>query len=240
MIKVHKFGPSFGLPDASPFVMKVETYLRMTGQPYETLTADVRKAPRGQLPCIEVDGKIVPDSTIIVDMLEDARADKLDAHLDAQQRAVALAFKSMLEEHVYFGVLFLRWGTDDGWAVMGPQLKVMLGQMGVPSILCGVVSGTARKQVIERARRQGMGRAPRTEIAKTLMRLTDALSDHMGSRTYFCGDAPTTFDATVYAFVAGLLCPAFDNEVRRHAAEKKNLVLYAARMKEKYWSDPSA
>ena len=43
------------------------------------------------------------------------------------------------------------------------------------------------------------------------------------------------YDATVYAFVAELLCPAFDNEVRRHVASKKNLVDYEARIKEKYW-----
>lgn len=29
-IKLHKFGPAFGLPDASPFVVKLETYLRLT------------------------------------------------------------------------------------------------------------------------------------------------------------------------------------------------------------------
>src|SRR5689334_6212303 len=60
MIKVHKFGPAFGLPDASPFVHKVETYLRLTDQKYETVNADVRKAPRSQLPYIEVDGKKIP------------------------------------------------------------------------------------------------------------------------------------------------------------------------------------
>jgi len=82
MIKVHKFGPAFGLPDPSPFVTKLETYLRMTGQPYEAVTGNVPKAPRGHLPLIEIDGKIVTDSTAIIDQLEAARSDKLDARLD--------------------------------------------------------------------------------------------------------------------------------------------------------------
>src|SRR5580693_2900258 len=107
MIKLYKFGPAFGLPDASPFVMKVETYLRITGQKYEVATGDVRKAPRAQLPFVDVDGTVIPDSTAIVDHLEAARADKLDAHLTPAQRSVGLAFKSMLEEHLYFGILFL-------------------------------------------------------------------------------------------------------------------------------------
>jgi glutathione S-transferase len=237
MIKVHKFGPAFGLSDASPFVMKVETYLRITGQKYETITADVRKAPRSQLPVVDVDGKVIPDSTAIIDHLEGERSDKLDTHLDAGQRAVALAFKSMLEEHLYFGLLFMRWATDDGWSVFEPSLREMLGKMGVPSLLRGMVCGSARKQVVGRTRSQGIGRQPRAELVATCSKIVDALAEQLGERPYFCGEKPTTYDATVYAFAAGVLCPAFDNELRKHAASKKNLVSYESRLKAEYWKD---
>jgi glutathione S-transferase len=237
MIKVFKFGPAFGLPDASPFVMKVETYLRLTDQKYEVVSGDVRKAPRKQLPFVEIDGKVIPDSTAIVDHLEGLRPEKLDAHLDAGQRAIAFAFKSMLEEHLYFGMLFMRWTTDDGWAVFEPSLREMLGKMGVPSLLRGMVSGSARKQVIGRTRTQGLGRQPRTEVVVACSKIVDAFAEHLGDRPYFCGDAVSTYDATAYAFAAGVLCPAFDNELRKHTATKKNLVAYAERMKERYWKD---
>jgi glutathione S-transferase len=235
MVKVHKFGPSFGLPDASPFVMKVETYLRMTDQKYETVASDVRKAPREQLPYISVDGKVIPDSTAIVDHLESARADKLDAHLDAKQRAVAHAFKSMLEEHLYFGVLFMRWATDDGWTVFEPELRTML--VAVPSLMRGMVIKSIRKQVIGRTQRQGIGRKPRAEVVAECSKIIDAVAEQLGDRPYFCGDKPSTYDATVYAFLTGVLCPVFDNELRKHAATKKNLVAYTEKMREKYWKD---
>jgi glutathione S-transferase len=237
MIHVHKFGPAFGLPDASPFVTKLETYLRIIGQKYETVTADVRKAPRAQLPFVDIDGQVIADSTAIVDHFEAVRPEKLDAHLDAGQRAVALAFKSMLEEHLYFGLLFMRWATDDGWAVFEPTLLEMLGTMGVPSLLRGMISSSARKQVINRTRTQGIGRQPRAELVGNCTKLIDALAEHLGERPYFCGDQPTTYDATVYAFVAGVLCPAFDNELRKHAATKANLVRYEQTMKERYWKE---
>lgn len=237
MIKVYKFGPAFGLPDASPFVMKVETYLRITDQKYEVVSGDVRKAPRKQLPFIEVDGKIVPDSTAIVDQLEGTRSEKLDAHLDASQRAVSQAFKSMLEEHLYFGLLFMRWVTDDGWTVFEPTLREMLGQMGVPGLMRGMVCKSARKQVTNRVWTQGLGREPRSEVVGACTRLLDALSVQLGDKSYFCGDRPTTYDATVYAFAAGVLCPAFDNEVRKHAASKSNLVSYADRLAKQYWKE---
>lgn len=240
MIKLHKFGPSFGLPDASPFVMKVETYLRLTGQPYETVTGDVRKAPRRQLPVAEIDGKIVPDSSAIVAALEARRAEKLDAHLDGRQRAIATAFKSMLEEHLYFAILYMRWTTDDGWAVFEPTLREMLGRMGVPGMLRGMVAGQARKYTVERTARQGIGRRPRGEVVASCQQMVDAFAAQLGDGPFFFGDRPSTFDATAYAFAAGALCPAFDNEVRKHAAGKANLVAYEQRLKDKYWKDPAA
>ncbi len=235
MIKVHKFGPAFGLPDASPFVCKVETYLRLTDQKYETTRSDVRRAPRAQLPVVEIDGKLIPDSTAIIDALEAKRPEKLDAHLDFKERAVALAFKSMLEEHLYFGLLYMRWTCDDGWTVFEPSLRDMLGTMGVPSLLRGMIAGRARKYTVGRTKIQGMGRKPRSEVVAICSQLIDALVVQLGDRAYFCGDRPTTFDATVYAFALGALCPAFDNEVRKHAANKNNLVAYVDRIKEQHW-----
>jgi glutathione S-transferase len=237
MIKLYKFGPAFGLPDASPFVMKLETYLRITGQKYQAISGDVRKAPRKQMPYVDRDGTIVPDSEAIVEMLEAARSDKLDAHLDAGQRAVAVAFRSMLEEHLYFGLLTMRWATDDGWTVFEPTLREMLGNMGVPGLMRGMVAKSARKQVIGRVRTQGVGRQPRTELVARCTEMIDALSQQLGDRPFFCGDRPTTFDATVYAFTAGLLCPAFDNELLKHTRTKTNLVAYEARLKAQYWKE---
>jgi glutathione S-transferase len=235
MIRLYKYGPAFGLPDASPFVVKLETYLRMTGQSYEPVTGDVRKAPRRQLPFVDIDGKILADSTAIVDHLESLRAEKLDARLDARQRAVALAFKSMLEEHLYFGLLFMRWATDEGWAVFEPTLRDMLGAMGVPSFMRGSIAKSARKYTVTRVKTQGMGRQPRTEVAGTCKKLLDAVAEQLGDGPYFCGAGLTTYDATVYAFAEGILCPAFENEVRRHAVTKANLVQYVERMKKAHW-----
>jgi glutathione S-transferase len=237
MIKLYKFGPAFGLPDASPFVMKLETYLRITGQKYEAINGDVRKAPRKQMPFVDVDGKVMPDSQAVINMLEAARAEKLDAHLNAGDKAVAVAFRSMLEEHLYFNVLYMRWATDDGWSVFEPTLREMLGNFGVPGIMRGMVSKSARKQTVDRVARQGVGRQPRTELVARSLELIDALAEQLGDKAYFCGDKPTTFDATVYAFTAGLLCPAFDNELLKHSKTKKNLVAYEDRLEAKYWKD---
>ena len=50
MITLYTFGPRWGLPDPSPFVMKAEVLLKMAGVSYEkSVQPDPRKAPKGKL-----------------------------------------------------------------------------------------------------------------------------------------------------------------------------------------------
>lgn len=79
MIKVYQFAPAWGLPNASPFCMKLETYLRMADIPYEIVpNADVRKAPKGKMPYIKHEGKVIGDSGLIIEYLKSVYGDKLD------------------------------------------------------------------------------------------------------------------------------------------------------------------
>ena len=59
MITLYTFGPYFGLPDPSPFVMKAEVLLKMADLPFATDTTGFPKAPKGKLPYIRDDGKII-------------------------------------------------------------------------------------------------------------------------------------------------------------------------------------
>lgn len=95
-IRLHQFAPAFGLPNASPFCMKVETYLRMAGLPWEAVNdGDVLKAPKKKLPYIKDGDRVVADSSFIIDPLKATRGDALDDWLDASQRGVALAFQRL-------------------------------------------------------------------------------------------------------------------------------------------------
>jgi glutathione S-transferase len=65
MITLYAFGPAFGLPDPSPYVIKTEIQLKMAGLPYRRDLTGFPTAPKGKLPYIEDDGEVVPDSTFI-------------------------------------------------------------------------------------------------------------------------------------------------------------------------------
>jgi len=101
MIKLYQFSPAFGLPNASPFCMKLETWLRMAGLSYECPRgADLRKSPKGKMPYIEDGGKTVADSSLIIDYLTKKYSVTLDAHLTPRERGEALALQRLFEEHL--------------------------------------------------------------------------------------------------------------------------------------------
>src|SRR5690348_16947942 len=115
MITLYQFAPAFGLPNPSPFCFKVENYLRMTEEPFETKIGDVRSAPKGKLPFIKDGGIVVSDSSHIVQHLVRTRGDKLDKHLSAHDRAVGHAVRRMVEEGTYFCLVYARWIDDAGF-----------------------------------------------------------------------------------------------------------------------------
>ena len=95
MITLYSFGPAFGLPDPSPFVMKAEVLLKMSGLPYRTDTRGFRNAPKGKQPYIDDDGERVADSTFIRWYLEKKYTIDFDRDLTPDTTS------SQYKQHVY-------------------------------------------------------------------------------------------------------------------------------------------
>ena len=112
MITLYTFGPYFGLPDPSPFVMKAEVLLKMADLPFETDTGGFGKAPKGKLPYITDDGEIIANSTFIRLHIEKKYGFDFDAGLSPPNRAIAWAFEKMCENHLYWAGLHARWMVD--------------------------------------------------------------------------------------------------------------------------------
>src|SRR5262245_8034800 len=115
MIILNKFVPAWGLPDLSPFCIKVETYLRMAGVPFQSRVADARSAPKGKLPYLDDGGTLIADSRDIIAHLEAKLPRPLDTGLGASERALATAFRALFESELYFCALYRRWQLDTGW-----------------------------------------------------------------------------------------------------------------------------
>ncbi len=232
MITLYSFGPSHGLPDFSPFVMKAEVLLKMSGLPYRTDTSGFRKAPKGKLPYIEDDGALVADSTFIRWHLEQRHGIDFDRGLSAEQKATAWAFEKMIEDNLYWVVVDLRWVNEENFNKGARNFF-----KPVPAFIRPLVIATVRRKVRASLRAQGMGRHAPEEIAALGRRSIDAIADFLRDKPFFMGAAPSGVDASLFAFVAGILCRDFRSPVREAAERHDNLRRYVGRMTARYYPD---
>lgn len=232
MIKLHQFAPAFGLPNASPFCMKLETYLRMAGLPYELDNrGDVLKAPKGKLPFIDDDGTRVADTSFIIDHLKARHGDPLDAWLSPLQRAQATAFQRLFEENLYWAVVHTRWIDETGWQ----QTRVAFFG-GLPAPLRWLLPPLARRGLRAQLKGQGMGRHGRDEIHAIARRDLTAVADFLGDQPFMLGEQPSSLDAIAYAFLANLLWAPVASPIQAHARSRPTLEAYCQRMKARYFS----
>ncbi|MEI9990847.1 MAG: glutathione S-transferase family protein [Rhizomicrobium sp.] len=226
MITLYGFGPAFGLPDPSPFVMKTEVQLRMAAIPYRRERGAPPQSPTGKVPFIADDGVVIADSTFIRHHLEEAHGADFDRALTDEQKAEAWAVERMLENHLYFALVHARW-IDDANFAKGPA-----------HFFDGAPDGAraaARAQVRATLHGHGLGRHGPDEIVWLAARSLKSLSVLLGTKRYLMGDDPCGADATAFAMLAAILTPFFTSGVRDAASGHDNLVAYSGRMMGQYY-----
>lgn len=232
MITLYTFGPAFGLPDPSPFVTKVEVLLKMAGLAYRTDTTGFRQAPKGKLPYIDDDGEQVADSTLIRGHLENKYRIDLDKGLSAEQRAIAWAFEKMAEDNLYWALVDARWVDEENFA-KGPKNFFRK----IPAPVRPLMVALIRRRLKRTLYGQGTGRHTGAEIVALGTRSIAAIADFLGPKPFFMGGSPTGADATMFAFIAGALCPHFDTPLRTAAQRHENLRRYVGRMTARYYPE---
>jgi glutathione S-transferase len=238
MITLYRFVPAWGTPDLSSFCSKVEIYLRMVGLPYETRTADARKAPLGKLPYVDDEGKVICDSRNIIEHFEARLPTPLDHGLGAQERALCCAFRALLEEECYFYTLRLRWVEDDGFAQYLPTLTQYGKELGMPGWLAPLLlRSVVRKGVIKSTYGQGAGRHSLEEIDRRMCEAVEATATQLGQGPYFLGERPRVIDATVFSFLWSLRAGPFESRARRLALASTSLSAYCEHMQARYFGE---
>lgn len=232
MIRLFQFPPVWSLPSGSPFCVKVETYLRMVGLPYETVNdSDVRKAPKHKLPVIQDDSRKVADSGFIVEYLKATYGDPLDTRLSPAEKGVALAMRRLMEEHLYWCLLYVRWQIDAHWPAMREAFFSFL-----PALLRSTVANAARKQVQAELHGHGMGRHTPEEVYSLARADLDALAAFLADKPFFMGPSPTSLDACAYAFLSNALWGPPGTPIQQHARSLAAVRTYCERMKDRYYA----
>ncbi len=233
-IRLFAFGTGWGVPfkTSAPFPLKLETWLRMAGIPFEFVVAnDPNKGPKGKSPWIEIGTERMGDSALIIEFLEQRFGINIDAHLDAQQRALAVSVQRMLEEHFhqcFEHQLFFGRGAEERLQEFAATMPIPLRWL-VPTVL----KRTFAKQLYAR----GMGRHAEEVIIAQGKSDLDALSVLLGNQPYFLGDQPSSIDACVFGFLGVSLYVDGDNPLYQYGASIENLMRYCERMRARYFPE---
>lgn len=222
MMRLFAFAPAMGAISPSPFSVKSLALLEMSGLPYARVNGDPRRAPNGKLPVLEDDGRTIADSHLIQAHLARAHGFDPDAHLSDEDRAVSAAFRALLEDQLYWVLVYSRWIDNPGQtrdAFFAP----------LPAPLRPVIFGIVRRQVRAALHGQGMGRHDRDRIYRFGAEGVAALAGYLGDRPYFLGERPGTVDTALFGFLENVITPPLATPLKEAVCGHPALVAYHER-----------
>ncbi|TPX30735.1 hypothetical protein SmJEL517_g05757 [Synchytrium microbalum] len=209
----------------SPYVTKLELYLRICKVKYVSKLTERTKAPRSKTPYIKYNEDIVGDTSLIIRYLErNGVSQSLDSHLTKEQVAIGTALFSLAEDRIYWATVYQRWQHEPNWA---ETTHVIFGGMPAPMRYI-IANYLARPSAIKQLYGQGFGRFSWEDVVSFADAAIDAVSVYLGSKKYLFGDQISSYDCSVFGMISSILyCTHFpDNKLRDLVLKHKNLVEY--------------
>lgn len=234
MITLYGFGTRFGLPDISPFVLKVDVFLRMNNLEFQRKNGlpYLRNSPKGKLPVIDDGGKTVADSSFIIEHLIKSHNLTIDDWLTKEQKATAYLINKSIDENFYWCLIYSRWICEDSW----PRVKKELfARLPFPVRL--VIPHIVRKGLKDTLFKHGIGRHSDAEIHEIARKSLQSFADILGDKPYIFGDKPCSLDATLYGFLAQAILIDMDTSMTKVARAFPTLVDYCERMRATFYAD---
>lgn len=225
VVLLHHCGQGPHAPSLSPFILKLETFLRVTQTPYQIIR-DYKMGPKGKVPWIEYSGTNMCDSQLCMEYLKIKLNLDLDDHLSVKEKAISTAFQRMVDEHTYWVMVHWRWDFD--------REKICFKQANWGSLALTVSAYLQRRA----AWTQGVGRHNKEELLEIVRKDFSALSDFLGTKHFFFGDRPSCVDCSVFGQLSQFLWHLPGSEP--NAMLKKeflNLYEFCHRMKDHFWPD---
>lgn len=242
VVYLYQFTRTPLLPSMSPYCLKVETWLRLTGLKYENIDHKLKlRSKKGQLPFVEVNGEEVADSAIIIKELAQRYEKELDSALTQEQRNIAHAMISMLENHLIWVLLFWRSKNPEqmikGYKV---NLQHALGSRLPNAVLNFFFKFQFGRKGSKKVKAQGLGVHKPEEIEEFGKQDLKVLSELLADKPFFFGDEPTTLDCVAFSVLAQI--HYISDEVKYALKEFMqencpNLVGHVSRIKERCFPD---
>jgi len=213
--------------------MKLEAWLRLAELPYEVHNVqNPSRGPKGKVPFI-TDGDVeMGDSSLIIEYLKQQYGVDPDAALTAEQRALATAYQRLMEDHLYFTLMYSVWADETFWP---GSRQAIFG--GIPWPLRPLLAGVVQRDLRKVLHAQGTARHSRAEIYAQAAIDIHALSTQLGTKPFFLGDTAHTIDAVAYGFLATILQRPTPTPVKQATQQHDNLVAYFERLQTRFFAD---
>lgn len=230
VVVLHQFWRGKYCPNMSPYVLKVECFMRLAGIKYVT---DIQKpfGARGLCPWITLNGEDIDDSQHILERLTEQFNVKLDDHLTPERKATLEAIRIMLEEH-FFWILFM-------YRYYHTNCKVFKKTQVFPTwFLHYFYSTYLYYHSQKRGRAQGIARHTYAEQVKMTEKNLEILNTLLGDGQYFGGDQPCSTDCIIFGFLAQGMWNDTDSPFETLIkVTYPKLAAYSIRMKERIYPD---
>ena len=234
-LRLTTFGPEWGLPSVSPFAIKLATWLRAAGLSYEhCIEEDPRKGPKQKTPWIDYGDVHMGDSELIIQHFAERFGIDIDRHLTPRQAAVGLTLRRTFENHFHSITEYDLFVSDGGWEAIKPHFRFL------PAILRPFVLPIIRSDARKEARIRGIGRHNHDERSRLAFADLHAAQTLLGDQPFVLGDAISTTDCTLFAFLLFTQYTPYETAAKSHLAELPGLQAYVARLGAQLWPELEA
>jgi len=224
----------------SPFAIKVESFLRVYGIPYEMVyTSQFGK--KGQIPYVKLNGEEIDDSNVIIPRLREHFSIKSEGSLTAQDRATGHAVMRMIEEHTSQIGFYYRYSL---------HMKEFYKALDVPDRMFNANKSFAGRIIAslwgcfqpgatkKKMKARGLAHHSDSELWQFSSDDLRALSDLLGTKTYFHGREPHVIDCVIFGHLSQFLFIPLDFPQKKFMQDEcKNLVTFVERFRDAHWPD---
>lgn len=222
VVILHQF-PKKGLraPSASPYVMKLETWLRMAKIKYQN-DETIEFGAKGKMPWITLNGQDVADSQFCIEFLSKKYGINFGAKHTPAALGTAWAFVKLAEESLIRVLALNRY-------VFNPDPSAT----GIPwyyNLILGYV-------IKKRSKAQGYGLHSRQEVDQIGDSDMLAINDFIGQKKFLLGDEVCDADASVFCMLVQIYYHERGHMYQYLKDKCPNCVRYIKTMKKEFWPD---
>ena len=143
--------------------------------------------------------------------------------LSADQQAVSREVWDLVENKLYFSLVYARFAIDQGW-----EHEIEEIESGLPWFLRCCLQKWIRSEQIEKAAKHGC------ESADSAFRDIDAWLEHLagvlGDKTFLFGEAPSVADCSLFGFLVVAKSCHHENPLTTAVRGNKRLMNFVVRM----------